>query len=167
MSVDATAAATAPTGIYSTPATTTAPPKQTLDSQAFLQLLVTQLTNQDPSSPMDTNQMMTQTTQLSSMEQLTALSATSRESFALQMRSSAAALIGQKVSYTNAKGVAVTGIATSVSFAASTPTVTVGSDVVPLDSVSAITSSSAPDPAPSPAPATSTTPTSSTASTSA
>ncbi len=143
MSVNASAAATGSTGIYTTPATTTAPPKQTLDSQAFLQLLVTQLTNQDPSSPMDTNQMMPQTTQLSSMEQLTALSATSQQSFALQMRSSAAALIGQKVSYTNAKGVAVTGIATSVSFAASTPTVAVGTDVVPLDSVSAITSSSA------------------------
>ena len=140
MSVDASAAATGSTGIYTTPATTTAAPKQTLDSQAFLKLLVTQLTNQDPSSPMDTNQMMTQTTQLSSMEQLTAISATSRESFALQMRSSAAALVGQKVSYTNDKGVAVTGIATSVSFAGSTPTVAVGTDVVPLDSVSAVTS---------------------------
>lgn len=143
MSVDASAAATGSTGIYTTPATTTAAPKQTLDSQAFLKLLVTQLTNQDPSSPMDTNQMMTQTTQLSSMEQLTAISATSRESFALQMRSSAAALVGQKVSYTNAKGVEITGIATSVSFAASTPTVTVGTDVVPLDSVSAVTSTTA------------------------
>lgn len=59
------------------------------------------------------------------------------------MRSSAAALVGQKVSYTNAKGVDVTGIATSVSFAGSTPTVTVGTDVVPLDSVSAVTSSTA------------------------
>ncbi len=143
MSVDASAAATGSTGLYTTPATSTAAPKQTLDSQAFLKLLVTQLTNQDPSSPMDTNQMMTQTTQLSSMEQLTAISATSRESFALQMRSSAAALVGQKVSYTNAKGVDVTGIATSVSFASSTPTVTVGTDVVPLDSVSAVTSSTA------------------------
>ena len=54
-----------------------------LDKEAFLALLVAQLKNQDPSSPMDTSEMMSQTTQLSTMEQLTAMSETSRESFAL------------------------------------------------------------------------------------
>ena len=58
----------------------------TLDKQAFLELLVTQLRNQDPSSPMDSNALMAQTTQMASMESLTEISTTSRESFALQMR---------------------------------------------------------------------------------
>ena len=33
-------------------------PKQAMDSEVFMSLLVTQLRNQDPSSPMDTNQMI-------------------------------------------------------------------------------------------------------------
>jgi len=48
-----------------TPAASTA--KQEMDSELFMKLLVTQLRNQDPSSPMDTNEMITQTTQLATM----------------------------------------------------------------------------------------------------
>ena len=51
-----------------------------------LALLVAQLRNQDPTAPMDTTEMMAQSTQMASMEQLTSLTDTSRESFALQMR---------------------------------------------------------------------------------
>jgi len=115
--------------------------KQTLDSQAFMALLVAQLKNQDPSSPMDTSQMMAQTTQLSSMEQLTALSSTSRESFALQMRIAASGLVGQQVSAVDSAGVTHTGTATGVSFAGSVPMVTVDGISVALDSVSAVGSS--------------------------
>ncbi|QTE31269.1 flagellar hook capping protein [Pengzhenrongella sicca] len=109
----------------------------TLDKQAFLELLVTQLRNQDPSSPMDSNTLMAQTTQMASMESLTEISTTSREAFALQMRASAAALVGQSVSYSNGTET-ITGIATSVSYAASVPTVTVGGKAVPLDSISTV-----------------------------
>ena len=52
----------------------------------FMNLLVTQLQNQDPSSPMDTNQMIAQTTQLAMMEKLTDMTTTSQENFSLQMR---------------------------------------------------------------------------------
>ena len=40
-----------------------------LDPNMFLQLLTTQLQNQDPTSPADTNQMMSQLATLSSVEQ--------------------------------------------------------------------------------------------------
>ena len=40
-----------------------------LDPNMFMQLLTTQLTNQDPTSPADTNQMMSQLATLSSVEQ--------------------------------------------------------------------------------------------------
>ena len=50
---------TTPIGpVSSTSITSTAPtrvPKQAMDSTVFMDLLVTQLRNQDPSSPMDTN----------------------------------------------------------------------------------------------------------------
>ena len=75
-----------------------------LDKEAFMNLLVAQLRNQDPSSPMDTSQMMAQTTQLSTMEKLTELADTQRESFALQMRMAAATLVGQQVTWTDDDG---------------------------------------------------------------
>lgn len=114
----------------------------TMDKQAFLELLVTQLRNQDPSSPMDSNALMAQTTQMASMEALTELSTTSRESFALQMRVAAAGMVGQNVSYTSGTET-LTGAVTSVSFAGSTPMVTVGGKQVALDAISTISTPTA------------------------
>jgi flagellar basal-body rod modification protein FlgD len=134
----------APVGVVTattTADTTATPPKQTLDSEVFLQLLVAQMKNQDPSSPLDTNEMMAQTTQLAMMEQLVTLADTFTESFALSMRQTAAALVGKQASYVDADGVTQTGLVTKVSFEGSVPLVTIGDTTVPLDAVSGITSS--------------------------
>ncbi|WP_193598151.1 flagellar hook assembly protein FlgD [Microbacterium sp. YJN-G] len=112
--------------------------KKTLDSEVFLKLLVAQLSNQDPSSPMNTNEMIAQTTQLASMEQLTQLTTMTSESFALSMRQTAAALIGTQAEYVDADGVTQTGIVSSVSFAGSVPMVTIGDKSIPLDAVSGL-----------------------------
>ena len=112
--------------------------KQTMDSEMFLSLLVAQLRAQDPSSPMDTNEMMAQTTQLASMEQLTSLTKMTEEGFSLQMRSAASALLGQTVSYTGPDGTAATGVVSSVSFRQAVPTVKVGDVELPLDAVTGI-----------------------------
>ena len=138
--VQASTASTA-SGIYS--GSTTRAPKQTMDSEVFMKLLVTQLRTQDPSAPMDTNQMISQTTQLSMMEKMTELSTTSTENFSLQMRIAAAAIVGKQVSYSDATGVGHTGTASSVSFAAGVPQVKVGGVDVALDTISGITSTSA------------------------
>jgi flagellar basal-body rod modification protein FlgD len=119
---------------------TAATPSKDLDKQAFLDLLVAQLRNQDPSSPMDSSQLMQQTTQLSVMESLVELSKTQSESFALQMRMSAAQLVGQQVTWTDADGAAHSGVVSSVSYAAPVPTVKVGDEDVTLDAVSSVTS---------------------------
>ncbi|WP_256041582.1 flagellar hook assembly protein FlgD [Cryobacterium sp. SO1] len=144
MTIDAvgsvsTAAADSTTGASMYSNTPVRTPKQTLDSETFMALLVAQLRNQDPSSPMDTNQMIAQTTQLAMMEKLTALSTTADENFSLQMRTAAAALVGQNVTYTDAAGASVTGIATAVSFAGPVPQVTVGTASVALDAISGVT----------------------------
>ncbi|MBF4600746.1 flagellar hook capping protein [Frigoribacterium sp. VKM Ac-1396] len=115
----------------------------TMDSEMFMKLLVTQLKNQDPSTPMDTNAMMSQTTQLAMMEQVTAQTTTANENFSLQMRIAASNLVGREVSYTGADGVEVTGTATSVSFAEAVPKVTVGGKEVALDLVSGIAATKA------------------------
>ena len=132
------APATAGAGLYATaaPART---PKQSMDGELFMSLLVTQLQNQDPSSPMDTNAMISQFTELAMMEKTDALATTSAEGFSLQMRMAAAALIGQTVSYTGADGAEIAGTARSVSYAGGVPTVNVDGTDVPLDSISAVT----------------------------
>lgn len=116
-------------------------PKQTMDSEMFMQLLVSQLKNQDPSSPMDTNAMIGQTTQLAMMEQITNQTTTANEGFSLQMRIAASNMVGREVSYTGADGKPVTGTATSVSFADAVPKVTVAGKEVALDLISGISAS--------------------------
>ncbi|TPV52571.1 flagellar hook capping protein [Pseudarthrobacter phenanthrenivorans] len=118
-------------------------PKQSMDGEVFMQLLVTQLQNQDPSSPMDTNEMIAQTTQLAMMEKLNQLATNAEENFSLQMRSAAAALIGREVSYTGADGQSATGLATAVSYAGQVPTVTVGGQPISLDAVTGIVAAGA------------------------
>jgi flagellar basal-body rod modification protein FlgD len=118
-------------------------PKQTMDGEMFLSLLVTQLRNQDPSSPLDTNGMIQQTASLASMEQLTQLSTLTKDGYDLQQRIAAASIIGTQVSYTGADGTTVSGVASSVSFAGTTPTVTVGDATVELSKLTAIATPSA------------------------
>ena len=130
---------TVSTSVPATSTATTRAPSQEMNSDMFMQLLVKQLQNQDPSSPMDTNAMIGQTTQLAMMQQITANTTTGTENFALQMRISAANLVGKQVSYTDAAtGTDVKGTASAVSFAGTVPTVTVGGKDIPLDSISGV-----------------------------
>lgn len=122
-----------------TASTTKAAASQEMDSDMFMSLLIAQLKNQDPSSPMDTNEMITQTTQLATMEKLASMESLTQENFSLQMRGVAAAMIGQTVTYTGPDDTTVSGVATAVSFASGVPTVTVGDVSVPLDSITGIT----------------------------
>ncbi|MFC0249938.1 flagellar hook assembly protein FlgD [Citricoccus parietis] len=80
-------------------ATTATGPKQELDGEVFLKLLVTQLQNQDPSSPMDTNQMVSQAAQLSMTETMNGIAETLKSQTAASSMSTAAALIGQDVQW--------------------------------------------------------------------
>jgi flagellar basal-body rod modification protein FlgD len=133
MAIDPTAAAGMNTGTAPVAA-----PKQSMDSEVFMKLLVAQLRNQDPSSPMSTNDMMAQQTQMASLEQLTNMSTTSSEQFALTMRMAAMNIVGKSVSYTGTDGSVVSGSATGASFANSVPTIKVGGASVNLDKILSI-----------------------------
>lgn len=119
-------------------------PVQSLDSDVFMKLLVTQLKYQDPGAPMDTNQMMAQSVQLSMMEKMTELSAGAKESFSLQMRTAAAQIVGSEISFALPDGTSGSGVATSVSFASGVPLVEVAGRKIPLDSISGISVPPAP-----------------------
>lgn len=89
--------------LFGTTAGATAP-KQTLDKDAFMTLLVTQLKNQDPMNPSDSSQLAAQLAQFTTVEQLSQLNeaVTSqelslREATLLSKTSLSAALIGRRV----------------------------------------------------------------------
>lgn len=133
-SVSAVGGASNATGLYTTAPTRA--PKQTLDSDAMMQLLVTQLQNQDPSSPMDTNAMISQTTQLSTMQQLIDMGNNSNASLALQMRDHAANLVGKNITYDDGNGGTKAGVVTGVKYSGSgNPTVSIGDTSIELASV--------------------------------
>lgn len=120
--------------------------KQTMDGEVFLKLLVTQLTNQDPSSPMDTNDMIAQTTQLASMEQLTALAQSQQSALMIGQRTAAAELIGREVTTaaTPSAG-AITGKVTSVTFGEGEPALMIDGVAHPYSSIAAVTAASLDD----------------------
>lgn len=131
---------------YGTPAAagtaaTTPAASTSLDKDAFLQLLVASLKYQDPSSPMNTSELMAQTTQLSMMEALTELTSLSKQTFELQQRASAIGLVGRSVTYPDGS-LTRTDLVTSVDFSGPTPTLRVGDRTVALDAVTSISTAS-------------------------
>lgn len=116
-----------------------------LSREAFLQLLVAQLRYQDPTSPMDSSAFMTQTSQLTSVEKLTELAATSRDAFAVQQRLGAASMVGQHVSWTADDGTTGSGTVDSVTLTGAQPVLRIGETDVPLDRVTRVAQ---PDPTP-------------------
>ena len=131
-----------PTGVatpYASPlqGTGVAQDKTSLGKEQFLNLLVTQMRYQDPSAPMDSSQIMSQTASLSTVEQLQELTTTQREAFGLQMRLSASTFVGQQVSW-DVGGVTRTGVVDSASFADAKPVLKVGKDSVALDKVTLV-----------------------------
>ncbi|KHL02417.1 flagellar hook assembly protein FlgD [Sinomonas humi] len=137
--VGTAAASSAVGGTSLTSSTPTSSPQQTLNSSVFMDLLVAQLKNQDPSSPMDTNAMIQQTSQLSMVEQLTQLATDSSQGLSVQQRAAAAELIGKAVTYLAADGTPGSGTASSVSYSGTTPTISIGGASIPLASITGVT----------------------------
>jgi flagellar basal-body rod modification protein FlgD len=93
------------------PAAATAPPsgsksltndKALLDKDGFLKLLVAQMTQQDPTSPMDAAQQTQQMASFTMVEQITNMANENAKVAKSLSTSSAVALIGRTVTYTDA-----------------------------------------------------------------
>lgn len=74
-------------------------PKGAIDKDGFLKLFVAQLTHQDPSSPMDTNDSINQMASFSMVEQTTNMAASNTRIAQSLATSQAVALIGKTVTY--------------------------------------------------------------------
>lgn len=111
-----------------------------MNSQEFLQLLVTQLTNQNPLNPASPTQLMAQTAQLTMVQslqtmqqQMTTMSNSTAEQGAVSM-------IGKTVTSTDANGNQISGVVSQVSITSNGPVLTVGSQQVPYSSITGISS---------------------------
>lgn len=86
----------------------------TLDYNSFLQLLIAQMKNQDPTNPTDTSQYMSQFAQMSSVEQAIQTNAKLDTLLSSSSLAQAESLIGRTASFTGTDGVDTTGKITSV-----------------------------------------------------
>jgi flagellar basal-body rod modification protein FlgD len=84
-------------------------PKASMDKDGFLKLFVAQLTHQDPTSPMDTNDSIAQMASFSMVEGMNNMQATNTSIASSLNTSSAVGLIGRTVSYVDDKGELQTG----------------------------------------------------------
>jgi flagellar basal-body rod modification protein FlgD len=100
-----------------TPATTEVNRNDQMGKDVFLKLLVAQMRYQDPSNPVDSSQMMSQTATFTQVEKLEQLVKQNTSLLILQESGTAAALVGRTATYTNERGESVTGKVTAVQLA--------------------------------------------------
>ena len=86
-----------------------------VDYNTFLQLLVAEMKNQDPTNPMDTAQYMSQFAQLSTVEQAMQTNSKLDALLSSQSLSQANGLIGKTVSFTDSTGASFSGKVVSIS----------------------------------------------------
>jgi flagellar basal-body rod modification protein FlgD len=97
-----------------------------LDFQSLLQIILTQLTYQDPLKPMDNFQFVSQLAQFSQLQQSQSLNDQIGNLLSAQAAQQATSLLGRNVDFTPASGGALqSGVVKSVSFASGQPAVTV------------------------------------------
>jgi flagellar basal-body rod modification protein FlgD len=85
-----------------------------LDKNDFLKILITQLTHQDPTQPMDDKEFVAQMAQFSSLEQMTNMNEGVSKVASLVARSQALSLLGSVVDVTDETGSTVSGTVDAV-----------------------------------------------------
>ncbi|SHG27166.1 flagellar basal-body rod modification protein FlgD [Jatrophihabitans endophyticus] len=128
------------TGTSTTGSSSSSSSNSLLDPQAFLQLLVAQLKYQDPTNPTDTSSFMNQTAMLSQVQTMGTMSTTLSSLNSAQQVQSATSMIGKQVTYTDATGAKVSGIAQSANFASTGATLQVGGVTVAMSSIVSVAS---------------------------
>ena len=138
---DAVSGATAPP---STPASTTVTRKdQGSQKDMFLKLLVAQMKYQDPANPASNSEFMAQTATFTQVEKLEEIAAQNASLLALQRSSSAGALVGRTVSYTDDTGATKTGPVSAVRLGTGNAEATamVGGVPVPMGRITEVSTS--------------------------
>jgi flagellar basal-body rod modification protein FlgD len=103
--------------VYTPGASGTVDRPDQLGKDVFMKLLVAQMRYQDPSKPVDSSQMMSQTATFSQVEKLEQLVNQNASMLVLQESATAGALVGRTATYTDTNGASKTGTVTSVRLA--------------------------------------------------
>ena len=85
-----------------------------LDKNDFLKILITQLTHQDPTQPLDDKEFVAQMAQFSSLEQMTNMNESLTKVADLVARSQAVSLLGSAVDLSDDSGATVSGVVDAV-----------------------------------------------------
>jgi|GEM_PF-480516 len=117
-----------------------------LDSSNFIELMVTELTNQDPLNPMDNAQMMEQLTQISSLDSNKKLTGALESLEQGQSISTAATMVGKKVRGLDQNNEWVTGLVEGVNIVDGQTLLRVGKSEVRLQNVESVEAGEAADP---------------------
>lgn len=104
----------------------------------FLQLLVAELRNQNPSNPTDPTQFLTQTAQFEQVQELNALQTSIAGLVSAQQTSSATSMLGMQVTGQDSSGKPVTGVVSGYQLGAQGPLLSVGNGTVALSSVTSV-----------------------------
>jgi flagellar basal-body rod modification protein FlgD len=108
-----------------------------------MQLMTTQLENQDPLNPVDDTAMLAQLAQFSSLQQMQTLNQTMTAASEFSGLQQSASLIGMNVTTTNSDGSAgPSGQVTSVSMQSGVPYLTISGESVAASTVTTITTPS-------------------------
>jgi flagellar basal-body rod modification protein FlgD len=128
MSTSVPPVSTDPSGaaIGGTSGTTLDSSNSMLGTNGFLQLMMVQLTHQDPTNPTDPTQYLSELAQFTQVEQETNTAQSTAQSASAEAVSAAASLIGHTVSYINqSNGQTVSGSVQSVQIGQTGPTLTI------------------------------------------
>jgi flagellar basal-body rod modification protein FlgD len=109
-----------------------------LDTGAFMKMLISELSNQDPTSPMDSTQIVQQVSQIRAIQSNTQLTETLKDVSLGQAVATASSLLGKQISGLNDQSAKVTGKVDSVTVADGTVKIHVGSNTLSIDNISEI-----------------------------
>jgi flagellar basal-body rod modification protein FlgD len=104
----------------------------------YLNLLVTQLKNQNPMEPMDNSQMTSQLAQLSQLQQMENLNSSFAKVLTATQTTQANELIGRQGTYLGSDGTSVTGTIDSVNIDSAGVTVRIGNQSVAVGDLTSI-----------------------------
>lgn len=120
------------------PSTGTKTTSQEVDKYTFLKLFMAQLQYQDPTSPQDTSEFLSQLAQYSTLEQLTSMNSEIEQLRQSQQMSEAAALIGRQVTVLTSDYKFVDGEVEKASMINGAAYVTIGGELYGLDDVTEV-----------------------------
>lgn len=103
-----------------------------LDSSQFMQILLTQMTHQNPLEPMDNAEMLSQFSQLNSLQELRSIHTSMETVSASNQTTYLASLIGKTVKAQRTDGKIIEGVVDGVIVETDNPQIKIGTDTADL-----------------------------------